>query len=254
MRPQGWALRPGDPRPGAAAAIARSASRGPCGGRGGEPGGRPARALLRCSAPGLLRPSPAGPAARPGTGPRRRPLCFGPAPANARWAREGARGARESEPAWGPGTGLAARIRGPGPGPGPGARLERHCAAAPGGLRSLGPVPRLAGRRAELGALSHSRPAGSVPVPGLGGRRGAGWGWARSFRRSRNRAGSPEPCATCGTCPPARRAVADKPQGGGSRGAGGGLRAGGLRRLTRALGALPEVIGRSVCGGKGLDS
>lgn len=97
------ARRPGDRPPRArAVAIARAASRGPCGGRGRKPGGRPARALLA-----LLGAQPAAAiaprdraAARPGTGAghapppslsgaQRRPL---------RPERgQGARGAREQE-------------------------------------------------------------------------------------------------------------------------------------------------------------
>lgn len=68
---------------------------------------------------------------------------------------------------------------------------------------------------------------------------------APSFRRSRNREGGargPRHLWHVPPGPPARSLTSRRGEGPGALGAGGGLRAGGHRCLTRALGALLAVI------------
>lgn len=144
------ATRPGERPAGPAVAIARAASRGPCGGRGREPGGRPA--ARGCAAPRLacsaLAPRDPPPLAQV-RGPRRRLFVSAPR--------------RRLRPGRGEGSGRGDGSSAGGRGPGRGA------AGAPGargrssaGGRGLG--------RGDRGALWRRRPAVllSRAVRGLG--------------------------------------------------------------------------------------
>lgn len=231
-RARRWRL-PAPPRGGPAAGAAASQEDGP---------------LARCCAsrrPACCGHRPAGPAARPGREPRRRrPLCFGPAPATARRARGGARGARGSDPVRDPGTGSETGGADPGSGSGSGSGDAAGVALRGGARRTSlsGTRPETAGRRAELGALSRSRASRLRPRPRAGREAGVGGSLgAPSFRRSRNREGGargPRHLWHVPPGPPARSLTSRRGggEGPGARGAGGGLRAGGHRCLTRARG------------------
>lgn len=204
--------------PARAAAIARAASRGPCGGR--EPGGRPGRALLDCSAPSLLRHHPAGPRRRSHRYWRGRAALFVSSSASAPWARgggwdaqgRGSAGAREGTETGSEGAGTQLG-RGPAQ-PGSEDRLRVGDAGrrgAVGALRmnfTLQDRPEAAGRRAERGPAMGSSGLSSLPVPAgsavppsfafavVGGRQGPLVQPSVLLRERAGAAGPPVACAS----------------------------------------------------------
>lgn len=201
--------------PGAVAAIARAASRGPCGGR--EPGGRPGRALLAPFGTQPATPSPLGttpPLAQVLEGPRS-PLCFelGVCALGARrgMGRAGtglSRGPGRGTETGSEGAGQLSLVRGQAPGRGRGP--ERRCRA----LRVNFPLqdgPEAAGWRAELGPAMGSPGLSSLPVPAgsvvrlsfpfavVGGRQGSLVQPSFLLREPAGAAGPPVACASGAT-------------------------------------------------------
>lgn len=205
--------------PARAAAIARAASRGPCGGR--EPGGRPGRALLALFGTQPAAPSPRGttpPLAQVLEGPRS-PLCFELGVC----ALGALRGMGRAGTGLGRGPGRATETGSEGAGtqlgrgpaqPGSEDRLRVGDAGrrgAVGALRmnfTLQDGPEAAGWRAELGPAMGSSGLSSLPVPAgsevalsfpfvvVGGRQGSLVQPSFLLRERAGAAGPPVACAS----------------------------------------------------------